>query len=166
MPDERSSAISRNALVILAVIAAGAALYWMRGIFTPLALAVFLAIMIDGFSRVLIRRARGMPRRMALPLAVVISIVLFGGTTFVIAENATGFAGQLTAYAPRLNGLLARMGGLAGVEVPIWASSWPHGAASNASSWACSRRVRNGRARSRPSTASATGSSNTSGSRP
>jgi AI-2 transport protein TqsA len=118
MPDERSSAISRNALVILAVIAAGATLYWLRGIFTPLALAVFLAIMIDGFSRVLLRRAKGMPRRMALPLAVVISIVLFGGTTFVIAENATGFAGQLTAYAPRLNGLLARLGGVAGVEVP------------------------------------------------
>jgi AI-2 transport protein TqsA len=118
MPDERSSAISRNALVILAVIAAGATLYWLRGIFTPLALAVFLAIMIDGFSRVLLRRAKGIPRRMALPLAVVISIVLFGGTTFVIAENATGFAGQLTAYAPRLNGLLARLGGVAGVEVP------------------------------------------------
>ena len=32
----------RVSLVILAVIAAGAALYWLRGILTPLALAVFL----------------------------------------------------------------------------------------------------------------------------
>ena len=43
----------RVSLVILAVIAAGAALYWLRGILTPLALAVFLAVMIDGFARMI-----------------------------------------------------------------------------------------------------------------
>jgi AI-2 transport protein TqsA len=104
--------------VILAVIAAGATLYWLRGIFTPLALAVFLAIMVDGFSRVLLKRAKGLPRRAALPMAVVISIILFGGTTFVIAETAAGFAGQVAAYAPRLNGLLARVAGLFGLQIP------------------------------------------------
>jgi len=115
---DRTSAISRNALVILATIACGTALYWLRDIFTPLALAVFLAVMVDGFSRVLQRRLKGLPRKAATPFAVVISISLFGGAAFVIAENAAGFATQLTAYTPRLNGLLERLGGLAGIEVP------------------------------------------------
>jgi len=47
----KPESIGRNALVILAVIAVGAALYWMRNILTPLALAMFLAIMIDSFAR-------------------------------------------------------------------------------------------------------------------
>ncbi|MES2035052.1 MAG: hypothetical protein V4466_12825, partial [Pseudomonadota bacterium] len=37
--------IGRNALVVMAVIAVGAALWLLSGILTPLALAMFLAIM-------------------------------------------------------------------------------------------------------------------------
>jgi len=118
MPVDRSSAISRNALVILAVIASCAALLWLRGILTPLALAMFMAVIVDGFSRVLQRRAKGLPPRAALPVAIILSITLFGGAAFMVAENATSFVGQLTAYAPRLDGLLARIAGLAGLDVP------------------------------------------------
>ena len=46
-----SSTVSRNALVLIAVVAAGAAVYWLRGILTPLAMAIFLMIMIDGLKR-------------------------------------------------------------------------------------------------------------------
>jgi AI-2 transport protein TqsA len=115
---DRTSAISRNALVILAVIAGGAALYWLRDIFTPLALAVFLAVMIDGFARVLHNRLKGLSRRAALPAAVILAISLFGGAAFVIADNATSFAAELATYGPRLNGILQRLGGIAGIEAP------------------------------------------------
>jgi AI-2 transport protein TqsA len=119
MPDDRSSAISRNALVILAVIASAAALLWLRGILTPLALAMFLAVMIDGFARVLRAHAKGLlPDEAALPVAIILSIALFGGAAFVIADNATAFAGQMVTYTPRLNGLIARVAGMAGVHVP------------------------------------------------
>jgi AI-2 transport protein TqsA len=119
MPDAaRSSAISRNALVILAVIATGATLYWLRDILTPLALAVFLAVMIDGFARVLEHRLPGLSRRAATPTAILLSLVLFAGTAFFIAENATTFAGQLIGYTPKLNSLIARIAGLVGVDVP------------------------------------------------
>jgi len=119
MPDDRTSAISRNALVFLAVIASAAALYWLRGILTPLALALFLAVMIDGFARVLHARAsRVVPKEGALPLAIILSIALFGGAAFVIADNATAFVGQLGGYTPRLNGLIARVAGAVGVAVP------------------------------------------------
>ena len=119
MPEPaNTSTVSRTALVILAVIAAGATLYWLRSILTPLALAVFLAVMIDGFARVIRSRLPWVSEGAALPSAIVLSVLLFGGSTFVIAENATSFVGQLVAYTPRLNGLIAQVAGLLGVDVP------------------------------------------------
>ncbi len=108
----------RVSLVILAVIAAGAALYWLRGILTPLALAVFLAVMIDGFARVLRSRLPVISEKAALALAIVLSVVLFGVSGLVIADNASTFVSQLVAYTPRLNNLIAQVAGLFGVEVP------------------------------------------------
>lgn len=110
--------VSRNALVILAAIAGGATLYWLADILTPLALAIFLAVMIDGFARVLQNRLPGVSRRAATPLAVILSVVIFGGAAFFVADNAAGFASQLVAYTPKLNGLIARLASLVGVDVP------------------------------------------------
>lgn len=114
-----SSAITRNAVVVLAVIATGATLSWMSEILTPLALGMFLAVMIDGFARVLEHRLPGVSRRAALPLAVVLSVAIFGGSAFFIAENATNFAGQLIAYAPKLNRLIAQAASLVGIHAPV-----------------------------------------------
>ena len=118
MPDTRIDTITRNALVILAVIAGGAVLYVLADILTPLALALFLAVMIDSFARVLQARLPGVSRRVATPLAIVLSILIFGGAAYFIADNAASFAGQLVTYAPRLNGLIARLAGLVGMDVP------------------------------------------------
>ena len=112
------STVARNALVLLAAIACGGALYLMRDILTPLALAVFLAVMIDGLVRVLKARAPRLNDRAALIAAIVISILLFGSAAYVIADNATSFVGQLVTYTPKLNNLIARVGHLMGVEVP------------------------------------------------
>jgi predicted PurR-regulated permease PerM len=110
--------VSRNALVILATIACGLILYVLADILTPLALALFLAVMIDGFARNLEARVPVVSRRFAMPLAIVLSVVIFGGAAFFIAENATAFASQLVAYAPKLNGLIARIAGLVGMDAP------------------------------------------------
>ena len=118
MPASKPDPVSRNALVILAVMAGGAILYVLADIMTPLALALFVAIMIDGFSRVLRDRMPGVSRAAATPLAVVLSIALFGGGAFFIVDNATAFGGQLVAYAPRLNGLIAQVAGAVGIDVP------------------------------------------------
>lgn len=114
----RSSAIQRNAIVIVAVIACGACLYFGASVLTPLALAMFLAVMIDGFARVLEHRLPHLSRRMATPLAVLLSALIFGGAAFFIADNATAFAAQLVAYTPKLNGLIAKVAGLAGIDAP------------------------------------------------
>jgi predicted PurR-regulated permease PerM len=112
------SPVARNSLVILAVIAGGATLYALAGILTPLALAMFLAVMIDGFARVLQHRLPHISKRVAMPLAIVIAIGLFGGTAFFVAENGAGFATQLVAYGPRLDAVIAQVAGLAHVDSP------------------------------------------------
>lgn len=118
MPAEtQPSAVSRTALVILAVIAAGAVMFWLRDILTPLALAMFLAIMIDSFARVLHERAK-VSSRVAMPLAILLSLLIVVGTVFFVAENATSFATQLINYAPKMNGVIERLAGLVGVEAP------------------------------------------------
>jgi len=107
---------ARNCLVILAVTAGGAALYWLGGILTQPAMALFLAIVIDGFARVLRRRLPWLPGRAALPVAMALSLLLFGAALLIIADNATGFAGQLATYVPKLNVLLAQAAGLTHVH--------------------------------------------------
>lgn len=111
------SITSRNAVVFLAVVAAGAALYYMRGILTPLVLAIFLAVMIDSFARVLTVRVPKFPEKLALPTAIVLSLLLFGGSVWIVVENGAGFVGQAKAYAPRLNEVIAKIAGLVGVRV-------------------------------------------------
>lgn len=109
--------VSRACLVILAVIAVGAAFYWMADILTPPAMALFLAVVIDGFARVLKSRLPWMPPRAAMPVAIAVSVLLFGASAFVVADNATSFVGQLMTYGPRLNTLISDIGHGVGVEV-------------------------------------------------
>jgi len=108
------STVSRNALVILAVIAGGATLYWLAPILTPLALALFLAVMIDGLARVLQHRLPHVSKRAALPLAVLISVLMFGGAAFFVAVNARTFAEELLGYVPKLDALIAQVSHLIG----------------------------------------------------
>jgi predicted PurR-regulated permease PerM len=117
MPASEST-VSRNALVILAVIAGGATLYWLAPILTPLALAMFLAVMVDGLARVLQHRLPHVSKRAAMPLAILISVALFGGTAFFVAVNARTFAAELLGYAPRLDGILAQLSHLIGQRRP------------------------------------------------
>ncbi len=118
MPAPVADKVSRNALVVLATIAGGVVLYVLGDILTPLALALFLAVMIDGFARVLEGRLAGVTRRAAVPLAIVLSVLIFSGGAYFIADNATSFAGQLITYTPRLNGLIARVADMVGIDVP------------------------------------------------
>jgi predicted PurR-regulated permease PerM len=111
------SITGRNALVFLAVVAGAAALYWMRGILTPLAMAVFLAVMIDSFARVLVQRLPRFPQTLALPAAILLSIAMFGLCVWVVTANGASFVVQIREYAPRLNDVIAKVAGLVGVKV-------------------------------------------------
>jgi predicted PurR-regulated permease PerM len=99
---------TRNAVVFLAVIAAGATLKWMQDILTPLALAVFLAVMIDSFARVLTMRTPGFPQKLALPTAVVLSLALFGVSVWIVVVNSKTFFDHSSEYVASLNAIIAK----------------------------------------------------------
>ncbi|MHB8527890.1 MAG: AI-2E family transporter [Caulobacteraceae bacterium] len=103
-----ASRISRNALVIIAVILTGAALKWLGAILSPLLLAIFLAIMVDGLARSIRRLAPALPASAAVAGAIVVSMALFAGAALIIANNTATFIGSLSSYEPRLNAVIAK----------------------------------------------------------
>ena len=105
-----TSAVSRNALVLIATIAAGAAVYWLRDILTPLAMAIFLLIMIDGLKRWIDSRTP-VPERWAGAVALIVVIIGFLAAIAIIVYGARGFFTQASDDAvllgPRLDQILA-----------------------------------------------------------
>ena len=110
------SKTARAALVVIAVVAAGAAFYWLGGILTPLALALFITVMIDGLARMLRQHIPRFPEKAALPVAIAISVILFGLTTYIVVSNASQFAGQIAIYGPKLDAAIARIALAFGVK--------------------------------------------------
>jgi len=113
-----TSSAGRNALILIAVITAGAALLWLSDILTPLALALFLMVMVDSFARVLRARLPGIAERAIMPIAITVFVVGFAGITLVVASNAGGFINQMIDDKPRLDGVLGRLAALFGGQVP------------------------------------------------
>lgn len=109
---------TRNAVVFLAVIAGGATLKWMQDILTPLALALFLAVMIDSFARVLAMRAPGFPKKLALPTAIILSLVLFGVSIWIVVGNGKQFFDHSSEYVASLNAIIAKFTPLAAKLLP------------------------------------------------
>jgi predicted PurR-regulated permease PerM len=103
------SATARNALILIAVVAGGGALFLLRTILTPLALALFLMVIIDGLSRVLRKQVSFLSPTAALVVAILVTVAGFGATVVVIAGNAPGFINQLMADTPRLNAVITDM---------------------------------------------------------
>ncbi len=114
------STAARNAVIVIAVVVAFAAVYWLRGILTPLALAGFLLIMIDGFARTIEKRLPSVPHKAAMPLAITLTVLALGLSIYVVADNVTSFINQLNDYIPRLNQRLADTASRIGLgeEVP------------------------------------------------
>lgn len=112
---------SRNAIVLIAVVAAGATLYWLRDILTPLAMAIFLMIMIAGIERWLVERTH-IPSRFAGITAVGLVVLGFLGSLWIIVDGAAGFftdaSGVAGSIGPRLDQIILDVSGMVGVENP------------------------------------------------
>ncbi len=113
-----SSSTARNALVVIAVILVGGALFWMGAIITPLLLAVFMAVLVDGFARLIQRRARFLPAGAAVIVAILIASVAFTTAALVVADNATMFIGRLADYGPKLDAVMANLAAHVGARAP------------------------------------------------
>jgi AI-2 transport protein TqsA len=101
--------VSRNALVTLAIVASGAAVYWLADILTPLAMAIFLLIMIDGLKRAIEARTP-LPRRWAGLAALLVVIAAFAASIWIIINGASGFFkeadGVTSNIGPRIDQIL------------------------------------------------------------
>lgn len=115
---EMSLASLRIAVMILAAIATGFALWALRPILTPLALAIFLLLMIDGLARGLAQRVSWLPKTAALPVAIIFIVVVFAGAIWAVADNAAHFAREATGYSARLNSLMGDLAARSGVQAP------------------------------------------------
>ena len=111
-------ATARNALVLIAVVVTGAAAHWMGGIITPLLLAIFLSVMVDGLGRVILVRAPNLPPRAATSVAIVVSILLVVFSVVVVTANAEGFIATLARDQPKLDALLAQAAARLGPHTP------------------------------------------------
>lgn len=118
MTDSARFPVMRIAIVIIAVIVSAAAFKWLSTILTPFAVALFLMVIIDGFARVLEHRVPGFPRKLAMPVALIVSTLVFLVIAYLVADNVTNFVTQLIGYGPKINALIARAGGALGLEVP------------------------------------------------
>ena len=108
----------RNAVVVIAAVIAGAAARWMGDILTPLVLAVFLMVLIDSLARNVQARAPFLPRWAAMPVAIIVSVLVFVAVVYVIGANAKGIADQLPAYSHRLDQLIATFAARLGIAAP------------------------------------------------
>ena len=114
-----ASTVSRNALVLIAVVAGGAALYWLRGILPPLAMAIFLMIMIDGVKRSIEARTP-VPGRWAGLAALLVVLLGFFASIAFIAYGARGFftetSGVSVSIGPRIDRILIDLSDLFGFQ--------------------------------------------------
>ena len=120
-----TSTVARNALVAVAVVATGAAVYWLRDILTPLAMAIFLLIMIDGVKRFIEDRTP-VPSHLAGAAALVVVILGFFASIGIIANGALNFfdeaSGVTAGIGPRLDQIIHDVSRLFGVETAPTAS--------------------------------------------
>jgi predicted PurR-regulated permease PerM len=123
MIQERSSNVARDAQVIIAVILVGAALRFLGDVLTPLLLAVFLSVMVDGLAELIRRRAPGLPSGFHTLVAVVALAGAFGLCVIVIAARASGFVQTLSAAEPRLVAIITQMASALRIKQPAAAAN-------------------------------------------
>jgi predicted PurR-regulated permease PerM len=116
-----ASAVSRNALALIATVAAGAAIYWLRDILTPLAMAIFLLIMIDGVKRSVETRTP-LNDRWAGVAALTLVVVAFFASIAIIVNGAAGFFGEASGVSqnigPRIDQIIRDVYGLVDLSNP------------------------------------------------
>jgi AI-2 transport protein TqsA len=106
-----NSVALRNAGVFVAVVTGGAAVKYFQGIITPLVIAIFLLLLIDGLSRTAERRLPFLPAWFRSTAGAVITIAGFALVVGVCAHYGKSFALQLIALEPKIDSLI---GGAAG----------------------------------------------------
>ncbi len=103
----RSTAL-RNAGVFIAVAIGGFTVKYLHAIVTPLVLAVFLMLLIDGITRSVENRLPRWPEWLRVSLAASLIIAGFAAIVGILAYYGRGFGGELAVVEPKLDDLIQR----------------------------------------------------------
>ena len=106
----------RNAAVFMAVVTGIFTLKYFEVILTPLVIAVFLLMLIDGFSRKLESWFPRWPGWLRSALGAVITVGGFALVVFICVRYGRDFGEQLTLIQHAIDQWLARIGDQLGVE--------------------------------------------------
>ena len=100
----------RASLLFLSFVTATACLYVTRDLLTPLALAVFIWLIIDAFARWLDNLSRFIPYPLALTIAILTVVAAMVGIGVIIADTVTDVARDAPRYAARFKVIFAWIG--------------------------------------------------------
>lgn len=118
MEPERPARSNLDATLLMATLLAGAAIYLLRGIIAPLALAAFLLIVVNELARQISRVAPPLPRRLTLAISLGVIVAAFALITWIIIDNLTGMLARAGGYTARLDRILAAIGERLGLALP------------------------------------------------
>ena len=105
---ERERAIQTACQLILAAVALGAALYWLRPVMIPFVLAVFLALGASPLVELQVRRLR-VPKGVAVGTTLLIAIAGLGAVGLVVSASVNQLRANADAYQARLTELVQRV---------------------------------------------------------
>jgi AI-2 transport protein TqsA len=108
----------RNSGVFLAVVAGGMVIQYLRGIITPLVIAVFLLMLIDGFDRAVAQRLPALPGWLRSTLGAVLTVTGFAIVMGICAHDARAFVTQLGVIAPKIDALMGQLAALLQAPAP------------------------------------------------
>jgi predicted PurR-regulated permease PerM len=108
-PRREASVALRNAGVFIAVVIGGFTVNFFHAIVTPLVIAVFLLLLIDGFSRAVERRLPRCPEWLRSVMGAGLTLGGFALIVVVCARYGREFGSQVSVLVPKLDDLLAQV---------------------------------------------------------
>ena len=99
----------RGALWVIAAGVIAAGLFFLREPLTQFSMALILWLAIDGLAETLDKRIPGMPRWLALPVALIVVLSIVALIGYVVVDNIAGIIGDVTRYEFRLNQVLSQI---------------------------------------------------------
>ena len=106
MDDSKEKRLQTTCLLILTVIATGAAAYWLKEVLLPFTFAVLLALLLDPLVEFLSTRLR-IPQPLAVFLTLGVGLLLLGVLTVVLSQSLLELAQSGPAYSERVAALIS-----------------------------------------------------------
>jgi AI-2 transport protein TqsA len=105
----RMNSFGKTPLLIIAGAIVTIGLIYFSDLLTPLALAIFLWLTIDGAAEILHNRFNFIPRKLALPTILVIVFLGLAGIIAFVTDYAREFAHDISTYQIRLNQVISQI---------------------------------------------------------